>query len=131
MIRARNNLYRTVFVTGLAAYLLLGLALIREVDELAVVAMCSFYLVGAILGLFKQMGQASSIDTVKEGDYGLSTARLLHTPLFSGMAAVGGVVLLAASIGKPPGLASVFSISGVTAPISTALATRFVPWRPI
>jgi len=95
LIRARNNLLRTVFVTGLAAYILLGLALIREVDELALVAMCSFYLVGAILGLFKQLGQASSVDTVKEGDYGLSTARLLHTPLFSGLAAVGGVVLLA------------------------------------
>ena len=29
------------------------------------------------------------------------------------------------SIGRPPGLAAVFSISGGTAPISTALATRF------
>jgi hypothetical protein len=44
-----------------------------------------------------------------------------------------------ASSGKPPGLASIFSISGGTAPISTAFATRFVPsfatrfvpWRPM
>jgi len=36
-----------------------------------------------------------------------------------------------ASIGKPPGLAAVFSISGGTAPMSTALATRLVPWRPM
>jgi hypothetical protein len=32
-----------------------------------------------------------------------------------------------ASIGKPPGLAFVFSINGGTAPINTALATRLVP----
>jgi len=95
LIRARNNLYRSVLVTGLTAYVLLGLAIIRQVDESAVVAMASFYLVGGILGLFRQLGQASSIDTVKEGDYGLATARLVHTPLFSGLAAVGGVVLVA------------------------------------
>ena len=35
-----------------------------------------------------------------------------------------------ASIGSPPGLASVLSISGGTAATSTALATRAVPWRP-
>jgi hypothetical protein len=35
------------------------------------------------------------------------------------------------SIGRPPGLAAVFSISGGTAPISTAFATRDVPWRPM
>lgn len=38
LIRARNNLYRTVFITAATAYLLYGLALIREVDELAIVA---------------------------------------------------------------------------------------------
>ena len=33
--------------------------------------------------------------------------------------------------GSPPGLAGVFSISGVIALIRTALATRAVPWRPM
>jgi hypothetical protein len=36
-----------------------------------------------------------------------------------------------ASIGSPPGLAPVLSISGGTALIRTAFATRFVPWRPM
>ena len=35
------------------------------------------------------------------------------------------------SIGRPSGLAAVFSMIGGTAAISTALATRFVPWRPM
>ena len=33
--------------------------------------------------------------------------------------------------GRPPGLAGVFSISGVIAPIRTAFATRVVPCRPM
>ena len=57
--------------------------------------MGSFYLVGGILRLFRQLGEASSVNTVKEADYGLSTARLMHAPLFSGLAAIGGVVLVA------------------------------------
>ena len=36
-----------------------------------------------------------------------------------------------APMGRPPGLAAVFNISGGTAEMSTAIATRFVPWRPI
>ena len=35
------------------------------------------------------------------------------------------------SIGSPPGLASVLSISGGTEASRTALATREVPWRPM
>jgi hypothetical protein len=34
-----------------------------------------------------------------------------------------------AAFGVPPGLATVFSINGGTAPISTTLATRPVPCR--
>ena len=35
------------------------------------------------------------------------------------------------SIGTPPGFAGVLSMSGVTAPTKTALATRDVPCRPM
>jgi hypothetical protein len=35
------------------------------------------------------------------------------------------------SIGTPPGLSAVWSMSGGTAEISAALATRSVPWRPM
>jgi hypothetical protein len=34
-------------------------------------------------------------------------------------------------MGAPPGFFSVFTISGGTALISTAMPTRFVPCRPI
>jgi len=35
------------------------------------------------------------------------------------------------SMGKPSGFAADFSMIGGTAAMSTALATRFVPWRPM
>ena len=43
----------------------------------------------------------------------------------------GAAAVFVDFIGRPPGLAAVFSISGGTAPISTALATRLVACRPM
>ncbi len=54
----------------------------------------AFYLVGALVGLFNRLrGEADSDSAVE--DYGLALARLVHTPLFSGLAAVSGVLLTA------------------------------------
>ncbi len=95
LVRARNNLAATVLLTGTTSYLLLGLALVGGASGKAVAAGATFYLVGAIVGLFRQLRVASDADTVTEEDYGLYGVRLVHTPLFSGLAAVGGVVLVA------------------------------------
>jgi hypothetical protein len=54
--------------------------------------MAAFYIVGAIVGLFSRLGAEAEAEAAVE-DYGLSRARLFHTPLFSGLAAVGGVVI--------------------------------------
>ena len=59
----------------------------------AILAAAAFYLIGATVGLFRQLQLASSATTTQE-DYGLESMRLIQTPLFSGLAAVGGVVLL-------------------------------------
>jgi hypothetical protein len=93
LVRARNNLLLTVTVTGALTYAILALTLFRDVSDQAIVALCAFYLVGALVGLFRQLRVASDRDTVVEEDYGLSFARLVHTPLFSGLAAVGGAYL--------------------------------------
>ena len=47
------------------------------------------YLIGASVGLFRQLRQAASASTVTEEDFGLSMVRLVHTPLVSGLAAIG------------------------------------------
>jgi uncharacterized membrane protein YqjE len=100
LLRARNNLAVTVIFTGLTTLTLLALALLTTGDandekqrrtEVAVAA--TFYLIGAVVGLFRQLRAASAADAVIEEDYGLSHVRLIQIPLFSGLAAVGGVVL--------------------------------------
>jgi len=95
IVRARSALFVTVISAGVVAYVLLGVAIVEEVGTTQVVALSVFYLVGSLIGLFKQLRAASAADIVIEEDYGLSTARLVHTPLFSGLAAVGGVVVTA------------------------------------
>ena len=94
-VRARNNLFGTVVFAGAVAYLVLAVALVGRIDKRAVYAAIAFYLVGATMGLFRQLAAASEADAQTEEDYGLAQVRLIETPLFSGIAAVGGVALMA------------------------------------
>jgi hypothetical protein len=93
LVRARNRLFGTVIFAGITAYSVLGLGLVLEVSTTAVASGIAYYLIGGVIGLFQQLRAASAADTVTEEDYGLSIARLIHTPLFSGIAAVAGVAL--------------------------------------
>jgi hypothetical protein len=93
LIRARNHLFVTAIYASLNAYALLGVAMIWGVSRSAILAATAFYLIGATVGLFRQLQLASSATTTQE-DYGLESMRLIQTPLFSGLAAIGGVVLL-------------------------------------
>jgi hypothetical protein len=92
LIRARNHLFTTVIYASLNAYALLGVAMIWGAQRPAILAAAVFYLVGATVGLFRQLQLASTTTTTQE-DYGLESMRLVHTPHFSGLAAIGGVVL--------------------------------------
>lgn len=94
LIVARNRLIATMIFTGMTAYMLLAIAIIRGVQRPAITAASTFYLVGATIGLLNQLRSASQNDTAVE-DYGLTTARLITMPLFCGLAAIGGVALMA------------------------------------
>jgi hypothetical protein len=95
LVRARNHLLATVAATGFVTYLFLGIAFLMQAQVGAIVAFAAFYLTGAVVGLFRQLQAASTRFAVAEDDFGLSYARLLHAPLFSGLAAVAGVMLTA------------------------------------
>lgn len=92
-MRARNQLFRTIFFTSVLGYSLLALAVIVGAPDSCLIAATAFFLVGATIGLFNRLYLDSLADTAVE-DYGLSTARLMHTPLLSGLAALGGVLIL-------------------------------------
>lgn len=111
---ARNRLLATMIFTGLTAYALLAIAIITGAPRSTVVAASAFYLVGATVGLCGRLRGESQTESAVE-DYGLSTARLITIPLFCGLAAIGGVVLVA----MLPFASTVF---GPTAQVSSALA---------
>jgi len=95
LVRARNHLLATMAATGLVTYVFLGIAFLMQAPVSTIVAFSAFYLTGAVVGLFRQLQAASTRYAVAEDDFGLSYARLLHAPLFSGLAAVAGVMLTA------------------------------------
>ncbi|MBV9257515.1 MAG: hypothetical protein JO215_05805, partial [Ktedonobacteraceae bacterium] len=57
-----------------------------------IAAAAAFYLVGAVTGLFGRFYREAMADTAVD-DFGFSTARLVATPLLSGLAGIGGVML--------------------------------------
>jgi hypothetical protein len=94
LLRARNRLIWTMLAVGVSTYLLLALALAAAVPVPQIVAVSVFYLVGAIIGLFNRLRVEVARREAVE-DFGLSMARLVVTPLLSGLAAVAGVYLVA------------------------------------
>ena len=127
LVRARNHLLAALAVTGVFTFLLLALALSGHGSAPAVgtspalqdpiFAAAGFYLVGAIVGLFKRLSDESGSASDVE-DYGLSTARLLLTPVLSGLAAVGGAFIVAMVpalvngqlASNPPNISSIFAL---------------------
>jgi hypothetical protein len=119
LVRARNRLVWTQLAVGIATYLLLALALVAAVPVPQVLAVATFYLVGGVVGLFNRLrieaGRTAAVE-----DFGLSMARLIVTPLVSGLAAVAGVYLVAVAPSlfptgpdaapDPPSLTEVFDI---------------------
>ncbi len=136
LVRARNRLFATVVFTGMVAYAGLGLALLAGAETTQIIAGGTFYLIGASVGLFRQLRQAATADTVTEEDFGLSMVRLVHTPLASGLAAIGGVVITAyatalntgvnSSVQVPP-LSQVFDIAANPLGLIAAAVFGFTP----
>jgi hypothetical protein len=100
--RARWHLTLTTTVTGMFAFLVLALALVRNIGNTELTAGWAYFLVGAVAGLFLRLYFASSEQHVSD-DYGLDAARLYQTPLLCGVAAVIGVVLMASIAGSNVG----------------------------
>lgn len=94
IVQARNYRIEATTFTGLAAYFLLIVAILPDVLTKPLQAATVFFLVGATIGLFSQL-RAGVESNTRVDDYGLWHSRLVSTPIFSGLAAIGGVVLFA------------------------------------
>jgi hypothetical protein len=102
LVRARNNLLGVTFVTGIGTHILLCIAIlalpVTAASHTTIIAAVSYYMMGAIAGLFGRIGQAS-IANVAVDDYGLTLAQVIARPLYSGLAGLGGVLLSSTVLG--------------------------------
>ncbi|MBA2489445.1 MAG: hypothetical protein H0V36_09040 [Chloroflexi bacterium] len=95
LVTLRRRLTQSVVFTGLSIYLILGLAIVVGAPISAIVAGSVFYLVGAVVGLLARIRTEARFKTDTEiDDYGVTSARMVHLALLSGMAGVAGVVLV-------------------------------------
>jgi len=116
VVRARNQLLLAMFVVSALTFLLLGLAEASGVSVVALTTVAALYLVGAVVGCFNRLRIEAKQSSAEE-DFGLFQARLLAMVLMSGLAAIGGVYLVAA-------LPALVPIQGATRPVPE-LATIF------
>ena len=95
LVTLRRRLMQSVVFTGLTAYLVLGLAVLAGVPVVAIASGAALYLIGALVGLLQRLHGESGLGSERQlDDYGLTTAKMVHLALLSGLAAIAGVVLV-------------------------------------
>jgi hypothetical protein len=93
LILARNRLLATFALTGMIIFALLSVAIMSGAGMPAITAATVFFLVGAAVGLGNRLRSESQAESAI-ADYGLSAARLITIPLFSGLGALGGLLIV-------------------------------------
>lgn len=115
------------FFSALTTLLLLTLAIAADAPWPSIGGAAAIYGVGAGVGLFSRMYADSTADTAIE-DYGLTTARVVTTPVVSGIAAVIGVLLTGyVTIGFNPTSYQIAATTATSSTASTAVGTRGTP----
>lgn len=108
IVRARNQLLASIVVTGTVTHILLGITILTSQMPDAMhppstlMAATAFYLIGAVTGLLGRFYHESTASNAVD-DFGFSIARLVATPLLSGLAGIGGVLftIMFAALGGP------------------------------
>ncbi|HYX49213.1 MAG TPA: hypothetical protein VE843_05695, partial [Ktedonobacteraceae bacterium] len=97
LVRGRNIIYIAIALTACITYFLLCAVILWRSDPLAMGSVTVYYMIGAITGLFVRFYNEANNknDGAPPDDYGLLISRLIATPLLSGLAAVGGVLVTA------------------------------------
>jgi hypothetical protein len=118
LARTRVHLIWAGLMTAVVAFILLALAIIDDVPSYQIVAGAAFFLVGAVTGLVWQLRNPGSQINSGEDDFGLDMSRLVYVPVLSGLAGVGGVLVMAMLYA---------TLDVVPDPASAADPTRTIP----
>ncbi len=122
IVRMRNQFVATAIFTGMVMYVLLQFAIFADVPKQAIISATAFYLVGALVGLFGRLLSESQMSTSVD-DYRLAMVRLLALPLYSGLAAVGGVLF----VQKFTSPADVFDVNNLLSSLVIAAGFGLTP----
>lgn len=120
LVNLRNRLFQVLIVATVLIYAIVVLAVLRGASDVALIAAGAFFLVGAVVGVFNELYATSRRSRGIVFDYGLANVRALVTPVVSGIAAVGGVLitnyagsfLVVGADAQVPPLGHVFSLQG-------------------
>lgn len=98
ILHLRNQLIRGLVGAELITFALLSLVIVTIVsnpnpsNQSAFIAAVTVYIIGAMAGLFGRFFGEADLSGLS-ADYGLSIVLLISTPVFSGLAGVGGVFI--------------------------------------
>ena len=113
LVRGRNHIYTAITLTGLVTYFLTCMVILWNATQYAIGTATVYYMIGAVTGLFVRFYKEANIKDAPSDDYGLFLSRLFATPLLSGLAALGGVLIAATlptlSGQKAPELSIIFN----------------------
>jgi hypothetical protein len=118
LVRERNYTYVAIALTAFITYFLLCAVILWNAKQPAIGSAVAYYMIGAITGLFVRFYNETNTknNNAPPDDYGQLISRLIATPLLSGLAAIGGVLVTATlpalsgqSVQKPPELSDIFN----------------------
>jgi hypothetical protein len=130
LLQLRNQTMTTLLLTNIVLFAFAAVAVASGARGPAMLAATVFFLVGAAIGLFNRLNQQFQAQTAVE-DYGLTMARLVAIPVYSGLAAIAGVLITAlagtATGSQTPDLSSLFSLPPATVLLVVAAAFGAAP----
>lgn len=94
LVREYDNLMKMLCITGCFLYGLVLLAIANRLPHASMLGAAVFFVVGGTVGLLREIQKAGETPSSEE-DLGLKRAQLIAVPLFSGLAALGGVLFVA------------------------------------
>jgi hypothetical protein len=136
LVRVRSQMQTWVIVLGWFTFLMFGLGVLAGAPPVYLMTAAALYLVGvgaAMTGRLRIGARQSSLSE----DFGLGQVRLMATLLMSGLAAVGGVYLIAllpslmpaqgTTISPVPALSTIFDLRTNTAALLYAALFGLLP----
>lgn len=130
LLQLRNQTMTTVLLTNITLFAFASAAVFSGAKREAMLSATVFLLIGAAVGFFNRLNSQFQAQSAVE-DFGLTNARLITIPAYSGLAAVAGVVITSvagvATGNAYPNLNSLFTLPPGTGLLVVAAAFGAAP----